>query len=69
MPAYKYTAKRGETNRAQIAIAAGAAEAQPETISVNIDVTSATSLARGDVIILLDNIKAKILAEPWPPLA
>ncbi len=69
MPAYRYTAKRGETNRAQIAIAAGSSEAQPETISLNIDVTSATSMRRGDVLNLIDAIKEKVIAEPWPPIS
>ncbi len=64
MAAHKYTAKLGSTNRAQVAIATGSSEAQSETISINID---RTALTRGDAIILIDNIKAKIMAEAWPP--
>lgn len=35
------------------------------TISVNID---RTALTKGEVLILLDEIKQKIHAGPWPPL-
>lgn len=66
MAEYKYTAKLGETGRGQIAVAAGDAEAQSDTISVNIDVTN---MSRGDAVIIIDEIKAKVLSEPWPPIA
>lgn len=66
MAAYKFTVKRGATSPAQIAVAAGSAEAQSDTLSINIDVTA---MSRGDVIHMLEKAKQKILAEPWPPLA
>jgi hypothetical protein len=66
MAAYKFTAQRGKNNRADIAVATGASEAQSDTISINIDVTA---MRRGDVIILIDAAKDAILAGPWPPLA
>lgn len=69
MAAYKFTVKRGELNRKDVIIAAGSAEAQGETLSVNIDATNATSLGKRDALDMLDAVKAKILAEPWPPLA
>ena len=62
----KYTAKYGATDRGDIAVAAGDAEAQSDTVSVNIDVTNA---GRAEVIHVLEKIKAKVLAEPWPPIA
>jgi hypothetical protein len=64
MPAYKYTAQYGSTDRGQIAIAAGTSEAQSDTISVNID---RTNMGRAEVIHVIEKIKAKILAEAWPP--
>lgn len=66
MAAFKYTAQRGANNRADIAVVAGSAEAQSDTVSVNIDVTG---MSRGDALVLIDAIKAKIIAEPFPPLA
>jgi len=61
----KFTAARGKVQLKDIAIAAGAAEAQSDTISINID---ATKLTKGEALILIDNIKAKIHAAKWPPL-
>lgn len=69
MAAYKFTVKRGALNRKDVAVAAGDAEAQGETLSVNIDVTNATSLGKRDALDMLDAVKAKILSSPWPPLA
>lgn len=67
MPAYKFTAKRGQLNRKDVALGAGSAEAQPETLSVNIDVTSATSLRKRDVLDMLEAVKNRIFSGPWPP--
>lgn len=66
MAAYRYTAKYGATDRGAIAIAAGSAEAQSDTVSVNIDVTN---MGRGEALDILEKIKGKILSEPWPPIA
>lgn len=68
MAAYKFTVKRAGLNRKDVAIASGTAEAQGETLSVNIDATSATSLSKRDICDMLDAVKAKVLASPWPPL-
>lgn len=65
MPAYRYTVRRGATDRGQIAVASGSNEAQSETISINIDMTT---MSRNEAVMLIDKAKAKILAEPWPPL-
>lgn len=64
MAQYKYTAKLGATDRGDVAIAAGDAEAQSDTISINIDVTN---MSRGEAIHVIEKIKASILAESFPP--
>lgn len=61
----KFTLARGKNNPAQVAVAAGAAEAQSDTMSLNVDVTAMT---KGDVLIQLEAIRAKIHAGKWPPL-
>lgn len=66
MPSARFTVRRCENNRAQVAVAAGTAEAQNETLSINIDYNV---MSRGDVLLMIDAAKAKIIAEPWPPLA
>lgn len=64
MAQYKYTAKLGATDRGDIVIAAGDAEAQSDTISINLDVTG---MSRAEAIHVIEKIKASILAETWPP--
>lgn len=66
MAQYKYTAQYGALDRGDIAVVAGDAEAQSDTISVNID---HTNMGRAEAVHAIEKIKAKILAEPWPPLA
>lgn len=61
----KFTLKRGQTRLQDVVLAAGAAEAQSDTISVNIDYTN---IRKREVIQQLDAIKAKILQGNWPPL-
>jgi len=60
----KFTGKLGKTDSADIAPAAGSAEAQSDTISVNID---ATNMSKGDALLLLSKISDAIHASPWPP--
>lgn len=64
MAEFKYTASYGATDRKDITIAAGDAEAQSDTISINIDVTN---MSRGEVVHVVNKITAAILAEAWPP--
>jgi len=66
MAEYKFTAQYGALDRGDIAVAAGDAEAQSDTISINIDVTN---MGRAEIIHAIEKIKAKILAEPFPPIA
>ena len=61
----KFTGQRGETGIEDIAVAAGAAEAQSDTISINID---ATNISKGEALMLIDKIRDAVHAAPWPPL-
>lgn len=63
MAAYKFTIKRGKTGLADVVRTAGTAEAQTDTISVNID---ATNLTKGEVLMHIDGIKAEISRGNWP---
>jgi hypothetical protein len=65
MASYKFTAQRGKSDLKDVIVAAGVAEAQSDTLSVNIDVTK---LTKGEALIMLDEVKQKIFASPWPPL-
>lgn len=61
----KLTIQRGKVALKDVAITAGAAEAQSDTISLNID---QTNMSKGDALMLVDEIRQKIFASPWPPL-
>lgn len=65
MATAKFTVQLGKVDLKDVVVAAGTAEAQSETISLNVDFTN---MARGQVLWLLDEIQQKILAGPWPPL-
>lgn len=60
----KFTAQRGKVQLKDIAITAGSAEAQSDTISLNID---ATNISKGEALILIDNIRDAVHAAKWPP--
>lgn len=64
MAAVKYTMKRGEGQPGEIAAGAGDAEAQTDTISINVDTTN---LSKGDVLTMIDQIKMEIFTAAWPP--
>lgn len=68
MPAYKFTAQRGRTNRADVAITAGTDEAQRNTVSVTIDLSTTGALGCAEALVLIDQIKNAIQAAPYPPL-
>lgn len=65
MATAKFTIKRGQTDLKDVTVAAGSAEAQSDTISVNIDYTNAS---RGELLLMLEKISHKIQAGLWPPL-
>jgi hypothetical protein len=65
MATVKLTKQRGKNNLKDVTVAAGSAEAQSDTISVNIDFTKMT---KGDVLGELDLIRQKVFASRWPML-
>lgn len=62
----KFTAAYGRGDLEDVALAAGANEAQSDTISVNMDITN---MGRAEALQKLQQIVAKIHAEAWPPVA
>lgn len=65
MATAKFTVQRGKVDLKDVAVAAGTAEAQSDTISLNVDYTN---ISRGEILHLIQEIEQKILAGPWPPL-
>lgn len=65
MATAKFTIQRGKVDLKDVTIGAGTAEAQSDTISLNIDYTNMT---KGDVLMMLDELKQKVFASPFPPL-
>lgn len=65
MATVKFTMQRGKPTLKDVTVAAGTAEAQTDTISINIDYTKMT---KGDVLLALDNIRQKIFAGKWPAI-
>ena len=63
MATVKLTVQRGKPNLKDVVVAAGSAEAQSDTMSLNVDFTKMT---RGDVLIGLTAITQKIHAAKWP---
>jgi hypothetical protein len=60
----KLTIQRGTSNNpASVVLAAGSAEAQSDTISVNID---ATNLSRGEAVVMLEDLIVHIQRGNWP---
>lgn len=65
MATVKLTVQRGKIELKDVVVAAGSAEAQSDTISVNID---HTNLTKGEAMLLLEEINQKIFSMPWPML-
>jgi hypothetical protein len=61
MATVKLTVQRGGREEKHVVVSAGAAEAQSDTMSLNIDVTN---LRRGEVLLMLEALKQKIHASP-----
>ena len=61
----KFTMQRGKNGLKDVTVAAGSAEAQSDTISINIDYTKIT---KGDALMMIGDIGRKIAAGKWPPL-
>ena len=61
----KFTVQRGKNAPKDITVVAGSAEAQSDTMSLNIDYTKIT---KGDAVIMIEGLQQKIIAGKWPPL-
>ena len=65
MATVKLTVKRGGREKKDVIVAAGTAEAQSDTMSLNMDLNN---LRRGEALIMVEAIKMKIQGAPsWPP--
>lgn len=65
MATFKLTVQRGGRDEKSVVVAAGSAEAQSDTMSLNCDFTN---LRRGEALRMIDALKARIHAAPsWPP--
>jgi hypothetical protein len=65
MATVSLTVKRGGRAEKDVAIGAGTAEAQSDTMTLNIDITN---LRRGEAIIMLEALMMRIHGAPtWPP--
>lgn len=60
---WKLTAKLGQRHLSEVTQAAGAAETQSETISLNIDTTNMT---KGECLVLIEALEQKVHASTWP---
>lgn len=65
MPQYKLTIQRGKVDLKDVVVAAGVAEAQSDTMSLNID---SANLTRQDIIVMLAEVQQKVFSGLWPPL-
>ena len=65
MATFKVTAQLGKVDLKDLVVSAGSAEAQSDTISLNVDWTN---LNKGQLLILLKELEQKIFNLPFPPL-
>lgn len=63
MPTVKLTVQRGKVQSKDVAVTAGTAEAQTDTISLNIDYTNAR---KGDIVLLIEALQQRVLGSRWP---
>jgi len=64
MATWKYTLQRGKgMARKDVVIAAGAAEAQSDTLSLNVD---RTLLTKGEAVHMIEAIRDQVIASKWP---
>lgn len=59
----KLTVTRGKPNLKDITVGAGTPIAGSDAMELNIDFTRMT---RGDAMVMLDNLRAKVFNLPWP---
>lgn len=65
MATVKLTKMRGKNNLKDVVVSAGTAEAQSDTVSLNVDFTKMT---KGDVLNEIELLEQKIIASKWPML-
>ncbi len=63
MAAVKLTVTRGKPHIKDIVQSAGTAIAGSDAMELNID---QTKLSKGDALVMMDNLRAKIFASKWP---
>jgi len=63
MAQVKLTVTRGKPHIKDITVAAGTPIAGSDAIELNID---QTKISKGDALTMIDNLRAKIYASPWP---
>jgi hypothetical protein len=63
MATAKFTVQRGKVQLKDVALSAGSAEAQTDTISLNIDYTNAK---RSEVLLMLQAIEQRIIQGKYP---
>ena len=63
MAQVKLTVTRGKPHIKDIAMAAGTPIAGSDAMELNID---QTRLSKGDALVMLDGLRAKIFASSWP---
>jgi hypothetical protein len=61
----KFTVQRGKVKLQDVAVAVGSAEAQSDTMSLNIDYTN---LTKGQAVLMIEALQFKVQKGPWPPL-
>ncbi|WP_156360198.1 MULTISPECIES: hypothetical protein [unclassified Sphingomonas] len=63
MAQVKLTVSRGKQALKDVAVAAGTAIAGSDAMELNID---QTKISKGDALVMVDALRAKIFASPWP---
>jgi hypothetical protein len=63
MAQVKLTVTRGKPHIKDIAVAVGTPIAGSDAMELNID---QTKISKGDALTMIDNLRAKIYASPWP---
>lgn len=63
MAQVKLSVQRGKVALKDVSVGAGTAIAGSEAMELNID---HTRMSKGDALVLIDALRAKIFASPWP---
>lgn len=63
MAQVKLTVTRGKPNLKDITVGAGTVIAGSDAMELNVDFTKMT---KGDAMVMIDNLRAKIFNLPWP---